>query len=119
MINFRTCLCSITPNLFSSFRKSYHILFSKSTITERVFLLYITVYFTITSGGTRHPYEVIKLLSFFALTLNTYSNVMPEIKMAAAQKTNYLNYLFDNKVMLKIMLKIELFIYIQNNTFDI
>ena len=28
------------------------------------------------------------------LTLNTYSHVMPEIKMAAAQK---LNHLFENK----------------------
>lgn len=79
-----------------NFLRTFYNLVKKADMTHFNFHALRHTYATRLLEANEHPKVVQEILghSDITLTLNTYSHVMPEIKMAAAQK---LNHLFENK----------------------
>lgn len=79
-----------------NFLRTFYCLVKKAEIPHINFHALRHTYATRLLEANEHPKVVQEILghSDITMTLNTYSHVMPEIKMAAAQK---LNHLFENK----------------------
>jgi integrase len=79
-----------------NFLDTFYSLIKKAEISHINFHALRHTYATRLLEANEHPKVVQEILghSDIRMTLNTYSHVMPDIKMAAAQK---LNHLFENK----------------------